>query len=47
MTTKKQKMFTDVYRSFDNTSKEYTTTTLISGTGKQSHSTISSETPIP
>jgi len=32
-TIKKHKMFTDVYQSFDNTSKEYTTTTLISGAG--------------
>jgi len=34
MTIEKHRMFTDVYRSFDNTSKEYTTTTtLISGAG--------------
>ena len=33
MIIKKQRMFTDVYQSFDNTSKEYTTTTLISGAG--------------
>ena len=33
MIIKKHRMFTDVYQSFDNTSKEYTTTTLISGAG--------------
>jgi len=33
MTIKKHSMFTDVYRSSDNTSKEYITTTLISGAG--------------
>jgi hypothetical protein len=36
MTIKKHSMFTDVYRSFDNTSKEYTTT-LISGAGWSLH----------
>jgi len=33
MTIKKHRMFTDVYQTFYNTSKEYTTTTLISGAG--------------